>query len=479
MLIALLTLALITLGWSQEPSEFLVQTTHEIVLESGPLTYVATVGSLPIKDSSGKLLGQIFYTSYHKTGVEDYATRPITFSFNGGPGSSSVWLHLGAFGPKRILNAEEGQKKCPPYHLIENRDSLLDLTDLVFIDPIGTGFSRYTERTNAFYNTDGDISSIGDFIRDYITKENRWTSPKYLAGESYGTFRACGLSEYLLSKHNCYLNGVILISCALDFQTLFLGDNNELSYITLLPSCAATAWYHGRLNPESTLEEVVEEARRFALDSFGTTLWKEGRIPVDLYPALSYWTGLPLGCIEEREGLIDLVTYSLELLKKEKKVLGLYDSRWLEILPPPALSEYYAQLSWTPFSGLFKACFQSYLHNELNCKMDWPPYELVAEEPHRNWNYQSFGYPNSMDSLRKSLLLNPDLSVFVASGYFDLVTPFAGTEYCFKRLPSSLKEKVTLHYYEGGHMFYTNPTALKKFKEDLIKFFNTDLSSRS
>lgn len=455
--------------WSQE---ILSKTTHEIVLESGPLVYTAIVSSMPTRDQAGKVTGHIIYTAYHKEGATD---RPITFAVNGGPGSSSVWLHLGAFGPKRVHNIEENQSLVPPYRWIENRDSILDLTDLVFIDPLGTGFSRPADETDTqtLYSIEGDIACLGDFIADYVTRENRWTSPKYLAGESYGTHRVSGLSSYLIEEHGMLVNGLILISCAIDYQTFVSDGSNEIPYSLVLPSYAATAWYYGRLDSSLTLEMAVDQAREFALEPFARGLWREGFVPKELYPQLSYWTGLPLSLLEEREGLIDELTFSNEFLAKEKKAVGFYDSRHTHVLPPYHLKDYYAQLAWDSCEIPFTAVLQSYLCNELEYKVDWPRYEILSHTVHRQWNYQNLGYPNRLDSLRKSLLCNPEMRIFVAAGYFDLVTPFAAAEHSFKRLRLPLKEHpVRFAYYEGGHMFYSNPQALKKFKTDLTQFFN-------
>lgn len=471
----------LTVAWAEisdyppsiEEGDILSQTTHEITLESGPLVYTATVGSIPAREKNGRTLAHLFYISYHKEGVSDPSTRPITFAFNGGPGACSVWIHLGAFGPKRTLSVEEGQTPTPPYRWIENVDTILDLTDLVFIDPVGTGFSRPVSEDDGslFYSIDGDICSMGDFICDYVTKENRWTSPKYLAGESYGTFRACGLSEYLLNEYALYLNGLILISSAIDFQTLLPSLDNELPYALFLPSFAATAWYHRRLDPMLSLEEVVTSARQFSFDSLGTSLLKQGSVPSSLYPDLSYWTGLPLSTIEHCNGLISDTAYFIQLFASEKKVIGRFDSRFLGDIFPPRNESCYRDPSGAKTTGIFIGAMHAYLRDELNCKLDWPRYRPLAFEANLAWDFTTFGYPAMMESLRNCLVENPDMRLFAACGYFDLATPFAATEYSLKRLRLPLEKNITFGYYEGGHMFYTNPSALKKFKRDLSQFF--------
>jgi carboxypeptidase C (cathepsin A) len=446
-------------------SEEISQTTHETTLNGQSIVYTATVGSIPARDSEGKESGKIFYIAYRREGVSDPAERPITFAFNGGPGSSSVWLHLGALGPKRVLSFEEGQTAAPSYVWIDNADSILDLTDLVFIDPIGTGFSRPSkEGEDSFYNIDGDISAVGDFIRDFVTMEGRWRSPKYVAGESYGTLRACGVAEYLLSRHGLYLNGLILISCAIDFQTLVFSLDNELPYSLFLPSFAATAWYHGKM-PNMSLEDAVNGARAFAEETFAPALLRLGRVPPQLYSGIASWTGLPEELIGQHDGLIDDETFFLQLLKQEKKVVGRFDSRLTGSI---LVQGGYKDPCFTKVQGIFTAAMHAYLLEELHCKADWPRYEVLADLP---WDLKSFGYPNLMGRLRQALVHNPELAIFVACGYFDLATPFAATEYCFKRLHLPLDRNVTFGYYEGGHMFYIHPASLKQFKSDLMAFY--------
>lgn len=457
--------------FGQQEETIYSQTTHETTLNDASCAYTATVGSIPLRKKEGEKIGELFYT-YYRLEEKTPSSRPVTFAFNGGPGSSSIWLHLGAFGPKRVLQFEEGQSLCPPYRMIDNPDSILDLTDLVFIDPIGTGFSRTSgeEDGSSFFSMNRDIAAFGDFIRDFLTREGRWNCAKYLAGESYGTLRACGLSEYLISKHGIYLNGVILISCAIDYKTLLFERDNELPFSLYLPSYAATAWYHGRLQG-LTLEEAISQSRDFALDVFAPTLFRKGSVPSSLYPEIAAWTGLPLSFVQEQEGLIDDFTYFVSFGASDRKVLGRFDSRRTgDILPVERFANY-EDPSGASIEGIFTASFQNYLRDHLQCKIDWPRYEIFSVEGLMRWDFDSFGYPNQLDALRKTLVQNPSMQIFTACGYFDLATPFAAAEYCFKRLRLPREENVTFGYYEGGHMFYTNPTALNKFKNDLRQFY--------
>jgi carboxypeptidase C (cathepsin A) len=317
---------------------------------------------------------------------------------------------------------------------------------------------------------EGDIEYIGDFIRDFVTKEGRWNSPKYIAGESYGTLRACGLSEYLLSKHSLYLNGLVLISCAIDFKTIDVSHDNDLPITLFLPTYAATACYHGRL-PTLTLEEAVSQSRDFALDTFAPALFKTGSIPPHLYNDIAIWTGLSSAFVHQQSGLIDDFTYFGQFKASERKVIGRFDSRFTGDVLPTCRYLPYHDPSAANASGIFTASFNNYLYNDLNCKSEWPRYEIFTLEGHCKWKYDTRSYPNQMEALRYALAQNPSMQIFTACGYFDLATPFAAAEYCFKRLHLPREENVTFGYYEGGHMFYTNPEALKKFKSDLKDFY--------
>lgn len=450
-------------------NDVLSQTCHETAIDGKQIIYTAAVGSIPMRSEDGTQTGKIFYTYYHRENVETECNRPVTFAFNGGPGSSSVWLHMGAFGPKRIPTNLEGQGSLPPYQWIENSDSILDLTDLVFIDPIGTGLSRPVKSDDtSCYDIQGDIRSIGDFIQDFVTREGRWKSPKYIAGESYGAFRACGVAKYLLSRYNLFLNGLILISCAIDFQALSFSLDNELPYAFFFPSYAAAAWYHRRLDQSIGLEDTVQEAKSFAINVLAPSLLREGRVPPCLYPDIAKWTGLSIDLVEKNDGMIDDGTFFLALLQQEKKVIGRFDSRFSGQILPPRNAMNYNDPSYSAIGGAFAGTFHAYMQEELDCRSDWPRYEILASLP---WNFNTCGYPGAMNCLREAFVMNPGMRVFAACGYYDLATPLAATEHCFRRLHLPLEGNISFGYYEGGHMFYINPAALRQFKLDLTKFF--------
>lgn len=455
-------------------------TRHVIQLESGPLSYEAIVGTLPAKNREGVVKGEIGYTAYIKEGGE--GNRPITFAFNGGPGSSSILLHLEMLGPRRALMKEEGQSLVPPYQLIDNLETTLDLTDLVFIDPIGTGFStaQTKEDAKAFYGITEDIRSVGDFIHDFITAHKRWNSPKYLAGESYGTLRAVGLAEYLQNEHSMYFNGVVLISCAIDFQTFFFTYqvDNQLPFFLYLPTYAATAWYHGKYQPEAPLQKVIEDATRFSHEKYIPFLIHPSsfnKIEREmLYDELSHLTGLSLETVRRSKGKIGDDLYLEEFFAEEDKVLGVYDTRLVGDPCVPGGDRFAQNPSVSILTGIIGGAFRHYLQTELEFSPD--VYKILSMEAHQSWNFFSYspwGYPNLLNSLRGALVVNPELKIFVASGYYDCVTPFGATEYCFEHLnlPESYYLNIQMENYEGGHMFYLTPSARKKFKQDLTEFY--------
>jgi carboxypeptidase C (cathepsin A) len=436
-------------------------TSHQLHLDSGTVSYKATIGERPILNQQGEEVASICFIAY--TSSHPDKERPITFVFNGGPGSSSIWLHMGAFGPRRILSPEEGQSPTPPYKVVDNRESLLDLTDLVFIDPVGTGFSR---PNSAYCTTEADIRSVGEFIWDYLTETQRWNSPKYLAGESYGATRAVGLADHL-QEQSLYFNGLILISSALDFQTGIFQDDNLLPHILYLPTYTATAWYHGRYQPGTTLEEAVHAARNFALNRYAPWLLAGGTDP-SIYPELATFTGLPLEVVARLKGRVSDQAFLLEF--DPKQLLGQADSRFKGPYTDRARIEYHEDPSITAIRGIFRGGLESYLQQELLVSSPPRHYEMMGWSICEAWDYckQGPGYFSVVPKLRRVLVANPQLKLFVASGYYDLATPFATSEFCLNQLP---QERLQQGFYEGGHMFYLNPSARQKFRQQLQTFY--------
>jgi carboxypeptidase C (cathepsin A) len=432
-------------------------TTHSIELNGKRLDYTATVGT-----------GEVSYIAYIKEGEN----RPITFAFNGGPGSSSVWLHLGALGPRRVITHEEGQPLYPPYKIIDNMETLLDLSDLVFIDPMGTGLSQAEseEAAKKHYSMKGDVAAVGKFIRNYLTQNQRWNSPKFLMGESYGATRAAGLAEYLPEEFGIFLNGILFISPAIDFQTFLFHEDNPLPYFLYLPTYAATAWHYGKAGSGSTLEETVAKAREFAYKTYAPSLLNPKEHDLNfISEEIAKITGLPLDLVRLHRGKIDEDIFLRSLLYQERKMVGRFDSRE---------SNHLISINQDPseavVSGIFSGALHDYLHKELGMVSS---YTILSMDVNRQWNYSDwcqFGYPSLMNALRNGLAANPKTKFFVGCGYFDLATPLATAEYCFEHLgiPDA---SIQIEYYDAGHMFYTKPSARKKFKQDLIQFYENAL----
>lgn len=466
----------------EEPKEELTETTHAIKINGEEIHYKASAGTLLLKDEKGDSKATIFYIAYTKEGEKNPKNRPVTFCFNGGPGSSAIWLHLGVLGPKRINLTEEGYS-LPPYELLPNEYSLLDETDLVFIDPVSTGYSRAVpgEDPKQFHGVDEDIQSVAEFIRLYVTRNNRWGSSKFLVGESYGTIRAAGLANHLHEQHKMSLNGVILVSTVLNYQTK--KDNqkgNDLPYILYLPSYAATAWYHGKLPQDlqkKQLMEVLAEVEHFAANEYSLALFKGSSLTGSersrITQKYSRYTGLKPDYIQRANFRVPVLRYCKEILRDDERVVGRFDGR-IKGIDSDACGECMENdpSGDAIFNG-FTAAFNQYVRMELEWEKD-DPYKVLTRDV-RPWNFgkSSNEYLNVAESLRNVMSRNPQLKVFVASGYYDLATPYFATNYTLNHmgLDPALAENVTREYYYGGHMMYTHQPSLKKMKEDLVKFY--------
>lgn len=460
------------------------RTQHTLKIDGRELHYTATAGTLVLRSEEGKPQAGIFYIAYTKDGVKDEAARPVTFCFNGGPGSSAVWLQLGALGPERVVIKDNGLPYPPPYRVAQNPDSLLDISDLVFIDPVSTGFSRAVNPKEAsrYHGVKGDIRSVGDFIRLYLTHYNRWGSPKFLAGESYGTTRAAGLSGYLQNR-GIYLNGVVLVSSVLNFQTLAFNVGNDLPYVLYLPSYAATAWYHKKLAPglEADFQQTVREARQFAFGEYasallaGDSLSKAQR--TDVVDKLSRFTGLSKQYIEDSNLRVPVYHFVKQLLRDQRRTVGRFDSRLEGMDRDAAGSTFSYDPSFASVNGVFTGAFNGYLRNFLNYKKD-RPYTILSRKVWP-WKFDADNrYLNVADTLRQAMTENPYLRVFVGCGYFDLATPFAQAQYTVDhlQLDPSLRSHIVLHYYKSGHMIYLKKPSLAKLKKDLAAFYRGCLS---
>ncbi len=467
------------------PKEVTSETKHSITINGNTIQYTATAGNIVLKEENGKPKASFFYISYAKDGVKDPSTRPLTYSFNGGPGSSSVWLHMGVFGPKRVRMNEDGSAYKGSFGLDDNAYSLLDLTDLVFIDPISTGYSRPVpgEESKQFHGVEEDIESVGEFIRLYTTRVKRWSSPKFLAGESYGTTRAAGLVGWLQDRHGMYFNGVVLFSVAIDFQTLEFQLGNESPYMLFLPTYTATAWYHKKLPPDlqSDLQKAIQESRQFAVNEYSVALLKGDQLSdserKSVAEKLARYTGLSQQFVESCNLRISDSRFFKELRRSERLTVGRLDTRFIGRDRDAAGEEAEYDPSYAAVQGSFTANFNDYVRKDLKYEND-VTYEILTSI-YNDWPGKQFQgrYINSSESLRKAMTENPALKIFVANGYYDLATPFFASEYTFNHLglDPSLRNNISMHYYEAGHMMYINKPSLVQLKSDLTSFYQNTL----
>jgi carboxypeptidase C (cathepsin A) len=457
--------------------EKISKTSHTVRLDGREIKYTATAGTLPIRLDDGKIAARMFFVAYTKDD-EDVKTRPISFLYNGGPGSATVWLHMGSFAPKRVQLADDGFQPAPPFHLIENENSLIDVTDLVFIDAIDAGYSRVVAGINAnqFHGQSGDIRSFGEFINEYLKAYGRWPSPKFLIGESYGTIRSAGLSQELQNRHGIELNGIVLVSSLLTYQTLLPAPDNDIAYASLIQTYAADAWYHKKLPSDlqqRTLKQVVDEARTFAFGDYMIALTKGNSLTGGEYKAiaqkLSRFTGLSPQFIEEANLRVNAGRYRKELLRDKRLVIGRLDGRFTGIDRDAAGEQQEFDPSNTALQGPYTALFQEYVKNELKWESDLH-YPTSADV--RPWTYDQNRYMDMTDAMRTAMTRNPFLKVFVACGYYDMATVMGGSEFNFTHLAydKQVTDRVSFGYYEAGHMIYIRPSAHKALKRDVAKF---------
>lgn len=458
-----------------------VKSDGQVTIDGQEVAYQVETGKLVQADDAGKEKAEVFFIAYTRPS-ENGSPRPLSFAFNGGPGSSSVWLHLGMLGPKRIVLPDDATPLRPPYQLTDNPMSLLDVTDLVFIDPVSTGFSRpvENEEKSQFHGYQEDVQSVAQFIHDWTSHYKRWSSPKFLIGESYGGIRAAGLAGHLQSRYNYELNGIVVISGAINFQTLRFGDNNDLPYICFLPTYAATAWYHGQLDEEMQampLEKVVQRAERFSLGEYATVLLQGSQASkrsVDrVVQEMIHLTGLDETFIRRCNLRPTMSGFGKELLRDEGKTIGRFDSRYVGIDRDQTGSRTEYDPSGSAIFGPFTATMNHYLRDSLNYEQP-RVYEILTGNV-QPWNYDSFTgrYVDASESLRSAMTSNPYLKLYVACGYYDLATPHFAMQYTINHLglDSSLMPNVTVSNFEGGHMMYIYEPAMKELRDQLVKWY--------
>jgi carboxypeptidase C (cathepsin A) len=456
-----------------------IETHHELVRGKRSLKYVARAGVIPLKDEFGETEAEIFFTAYELDGVKDRSSRPLTFAFNGGPGSSSIWLHMGALGPKRVRMEKEGWMPKPPFRYEDNADTWLDQTDLVFIDPVGTGFSRAAkeELDKKYWGFKGDIESVGEFIRLYLSRYERWTSPLFLAGESYGTTRAAGLAGYLVDRGITF-NGIILISTVLDLSAIRFVRANDLPYQLFVPTYTATAWYHKRLAAplqKKRLSSLMAEVKAWSEGELTLALMKGDRLSEAERKAvakkLGDYTGLDPEYVLGTNLRVEIFRFCKELLREERRSVGRIDSRFkgIEALAVTENPEF--DPSMLAIIPPYTAALNQYVRAELGIKTDLD-YEAMSGKVNEKWEWGNGALPATGEELRTAMAKNPYMKVLVGQGYYDLATPLFATEYMISHMniDPALRANVEIAYYEAGHMFYLDVDSLVAFKADVDRF---------
>lgn len=464
-----------------------VVTRHQITVEGKTIDYTATTGYMLMRDETGeKPLAKIFYVAYTADNGGGRSKRPVTFVFNGGPGSASIWLHMGSFSPVRVKFADDkGNAPAPPYEYEDNPYTWLGFTDLVFIDPVSTGYSRPIKGVQAsdFHGYNEDLASVGDFIRLYITQNQRWGSPKFIAGESYGTTRAAGLSGYLLRRYGMNLNGITLISSVLNFQLIDFSHGNEMPYVFFLPTYATTARYHHKLSPELenlSPAELTHRAEVFAGGTYATYLMEGDNASAEetnrIVDSLHYFTGLSATYIRQSRERINAFRFFKEVLRDEGKTVGRYDSRFTGEDIDDAGERSTFDASDNNLTGLFVATFNNYVRKDLGFKNDLPYESTTNVGP---WDYKPAEneYLDVSETLRAAMTQNPHLHVDVVCGYYDLATPVYNAEYMVSHmgLRPDVRGNIILTYYEAGHMVYVSKDTDAKLLQDEKKFYESAL----
>jgi len=463
-----------------------VETQHEIIIGDQKLSYTARSGAIPLKDEFDETEAEIFFTAYDldlRQG-EDRANRPLVFVFNGGPGSSSVWLHMGALGPKRVCMQKQGWMPPPPYRYEDNQHTWLDQADLVFIDPVGTGFSRAAkeELDKKFWSFQGDLKSVGEFIRLYLTRYERWTSPLFLAGESYGTTRAAGLAGYLVDLGITF-NGIFLISTVLDFGAIHFMDANDLPYQLFVPTYAATAWFHNKLDHDlqkRPLSELIAEVEAWSEGELTLALMKGDRLGSDerraVAETLARYTGLGREYVLGSNLRIEIHRFCKELLRESRRSVGRLDSRFKGVEAVSVNERPEFDPSMLAITPPYTAAFNQYVRSELGVKTDLV-YETLSVQVNEKWEWENGTLPATGEALRRAIAKNPFMKVLFGQGTYDLATPQFATQYMIAHMniDPEFRGNVRFNTYEAGHMFYLDEESLAAFKSDVDTFISVSV----
>lgn len=505
--------------------DHLVTTYGDVTSNGKPLQYKATAGTMVLRTEAGKAKADVFFVAYEKQESQEKSEpkdgadgkggrdgksdakaattsaiehmerkdsdaawqsrhhRPVTFVFNGGPGAAAVWLHLGAAGPRRVKLTEDGQALPPPGQLEDNPDCWLDATDLVFIDPVGTGFSRPAagEQQQEFSGVQEDAQWVAEFIRLYTTRNNRWLSPKFLIGESYGTTRAAALSEYLINAQGIAVNGIVFISTVLNFQNLSPGSGNDLPYALYLPSYTATAAWHKKLADDlrSDLPKTLKDVEKYALGDYLAVLAKGDALTAperqSAVQKVARYTGLPADVVDKANLRIDPGLFRARLLEDQHKVIGRFDARVAGYNPDPLEREAEFDPSFDAFFAAYTGAFNEYVRRTLKFETDLH-YEVLTGKV-RPWNMgrSGEGYLNVADNLQRAMRKDESLKVLFASGTSDLATPYLATDYTVNHLQLSpaLRKNISQTYYASGHMIYHPRGPAHKLHEDIRAFIES------